>query len=65
LLAPGLGAGQPEAVERRGAVGEAALRAGGVDDVAGETLGEGVGEAVDGVTFGRGGGLGWAAPAAG
>ena len=54
LLAVGFGGLETLAVERRGAVGEAALRGAGGQDVADEMRGEGVGETVDGVTFGQG-----------
>jgi len=44
--------GQP--VEQGGPVGKAPLRAGSLDDMAGEVGVEGLGEAVDGMAFGRG-----------
>ena len=53
LLAVGFGAFEATAVERIGAVGEAALGRAGGEAVADEVFGEGVGETVDGVTFGQ------------
>ena len=58
MLAPRLGRLHPQAVQRAGALRKAALRAGGLDGVAHEMAAERAGEAMDGVTFGRGGGLG-------
>ncbi len=55
LLAPGLRLLQHQPVQRGRAIGEPALRAAGAGRVAGELRVEGVGEAVDGVAFGRGG----------
>jgi hypothetical protein len=53
VLAVGLGRDEPPAVEDRGAVGEAALRAAGRDDRPAEQSLLVAGEAVQGVAFGH------------